>query len=281
VRGVAERGAVDGGDARQFRAVLAGQRPCALQPGQRAFIAAAQELDVTEFAARGGGQHRRYVVADLQRLVKRGGAFLVAPARGMHQRAAQGHAGARAQRRVAGGVGLGDGAAQALQAGIERAGADRRFPGFELRQRGGAPGGGPRGGRRGERAQGGVQRGAGLHAEFALEQFTAGGGLARRTDAVARGREAAHQQRLVVFVQRVVPNQPAGQRGGFGHGARGHAGLRGFAQHGFGGGLEVAALRGKPDLEGRAAGKIHALQQLAVQAGHAQGLRPAARQHGA
>jgi hypothetical protein len=41
---------------------------------------------------------------------------------------------------------------------------------------------------------------------------------------------------------------------------RSEAGQGGFAQYGFGCGLQMAALGGEPDLEGRASGEVHALQ---------------------
>jgi hypothetical protein len=122
-------------------------------------------------------------------------------------------------------------------------------------------------GRRCERGRGVLryrqrfERRARLHVEFAPEQLAAGGGLGCSTDAVARSGQAAHEQRLVVFVQRVLAHQPPGQIGG----------LRRR--------LKVPTLGGEPDFERRAARKIHAFEQFAVESGHAHCLGPSPQRH--
>ena len=268
-----------GGDATLLRTIVAGQRRRLPQPRQRTPVAAAQKLDVAEFAAGRRGERRRAITAHADGLVQRGGAFFVAAARRMHERAAQGDARARAQLRIAGGVGLHDRAPQALQPGLERAGADRGLAGVELRNGGGAAGGRPGDRCGGRRAYRGFERRARLHAELALEQFAACGGLARCADAVTRGGEAAHEQRLEVLVQRVLAHEPGRQVGGFDHRTGRQTGQCGLAQNRLGGRLKVSTLGGKPDFEGWAARKAHPFEQFAAEAVHTQGLRPGAHGH--
>ena len=262
------------GDARLLRAVVAGQRRCTLQPHQRPPVAPAQELDVAELTAGRRGERRSAVVADRQRLVQRRGAFLVAAARGVHERAAQGDARPGSQCAIAGGIGLDDGPPQALQPGIERAGADRRLSRLDLRDRRGAADRGARGRRGRAGAQGRVEGRTRPHAEFALEQFAAGSGLARRADAVASRGQAPHKQCLVVLVQRVLAHEAAGQIGRFAGRAGGHPGQRGLAQNRLPARLEMAALGREPDVERRAGRETHPFEQFAVQARHAQRLCP-------
>lgn len=261
------------GDAALFGRVVAGQWPCAREPDLRPFVASAQELDVAEFAAGGGRQRRRGVLPYRQGLVQCGRAFFVVAAGGMHQRAAQGQAGAGAQHRVAGVVRFDDGAPQALQAGVECTGADGRLARFELGERSDAAGRRPRSGQGRDGARRGLQRGAGFDAERAPEQFAARRGLAGRSDAVARRGQAAHEQGLEVLVQRIAAHQARSQVGGFAGRAVRQARQRGFAQHRLGRGLEMAPLGRQPDLEGRAAGEAHAFEQFASQARNRQRLR--------
>ena len=83
-----------------------------------------------------GGRHTlwRGIRAYGQRLVQCSGAFGVTPPRRMHQRAAERYPRASAQRRISPDVCLGDCPAQALQAGLKHAGADRGFPGLQFCQ---------------------------------------------------------------------------------------------------------------------------------------------------
>lgn len=257
------------------------QRLRAADPRERPFVAPAQELHIAQFPAGRRRMGQGAVLTNGQGLMQGGGALFVAAVRGANERSAQRHARARAQRHIAHGVGLDDGAAQALQARIQRAGANGGLTGLDLREHGGAATGGPADRRGREGAVGRLQRGTRLDAELANKQFTAGGRLARRRAAVTGRRERAHQQRLVVLFQCVQAHEPARQVGGLVHGTRRQPGQRGFAKHGLGGRLHVPPLRRQPHVEGRAVGKRQAFQQLMAQARGAQRLGPGSRDHAA
>jgi hypothetical protein len=102
-----------------------------------------------------------------------------------------------------------DGAPQPGEAGVDRAGRDRRFSRLDLCEHGGPPGD-PWNGRGGRHDGGRAQRGARRDPELSLEKPRAGRHLAGGCLGLPGRAEAAHQEDMRALVVRVEPHDLGG-----------------------------------------------------------------------
>ena len=160
---------------------------------------------------------------------------------------------------------VGAGPAQAVDAGLDGAGRDRRPAGLELAGDGGAAAGRPAP-RRPCRSAGRLpERRRRLDAELAPQGVLADRHLPEGGRPVARRGQAADQQLVVALVERVAGHRPRRVRDRVTGLPRGQQPQRRLPQPRLGRGRQPVALHDQPRLEGRAGQDADAVEQLAVQ----------------
>jgi len=243
-----------------------GQRLGPGQPGVGGAAPARLHLDVPQLAV---GGHRRGPVASLggqpDGLVEGDRPLLVAAADGMDQRAPEGAQGTAMQRRVAAAGGIGDRPAQAVQAGLDGSGGDRRPAGVELADHRRPPADRRPGGRPGRRGRRVPQRRRRLDPELPPQGVLTHRHLPQRRVLVPGGGQAADQQLVVPLVERVPGHRPRGVR----HRLLGPPGRqqahRRLPQPSLDHPRDPVPLHHQPRLEGGTGRDAEALQQLTAQ----------------
>ena len=160
-------------------------------------------------------------------------------------------------------LGLGAGQAQAVDPRLHGAGRDRGMAGLELRLRGSRVAAG-RWRERHPCARGFAERRAGLTAELLAEQLHACLGLAKCCPLVAVRCQAAHQQLLVVLVERVACHAESGQPHRFAGLALGESAEGLAAQQLLIDAGESAPFDAQPGIERGRCTEVGAFEQVAV-----------------